>query len=270
MYLQNLHTHSTYDDGKTPLRTTVEKGISLGFETVGFSGHSWMPFSPAYAMTPEKTIEYIKEANALKAEYADRIHIACGIELEYYSEIDLTPYEYIIGSCHYFKINGEMVGFDRSADEVKHVIDTYFQGDGLGYAKAYYELLATLPTRGKIDIIGHFDLITKHCETHAFFDLESKAYLSYAVEAMTALEGKIPYFEVNTGAIARGYRTTPYPTLTLLKELKRLGFGAVISSDCHNAEDLNCNFTQAEELLKTAGFSCVYGLTSAGFVPKKL
>lgn len=51
------------------------------------------------------------------------------------------------------------------------------------------------------------------------------------MEAAEELAGKIPFFEVNTGAIARGYRKNPYPSDFLLQELRRLGFGAVISSE---------------------------------------
>lgn len=44
---------------------------------------------------------------------------------------------------------------------------------------------------------------------------------------------------MNTGAIARGYRTTPYPAPFILKELKNLGCGIIISSDCHDKLQLN-------------------------------
>ena len=97
-------------------------------------------------------------------------------------------------------------------------------------------------------------LITKNIEIIPFFDMYSKEYINAAVEAMEALQGKIPFFEMNTGAISRGYRTTPYPTIPLLKELKRLGFGAIISSDCHDGTYLDHGFDTCREMLKEAGF----------------
>ena len=133
--------------------------------------------------------------------------------------------------------------------------------------KAYYEKLATLPQYGKFDIIGHIDIITKHSENADFFDIESEEYKGYAVKALESLAGKIPYFEVNTGAIARGYRTTPYPAPFLLDELKRLGFGAVITSDCHDCNMLDCGYDEAVALLKKHGFNEIYILTKNGFVP---
>lgn len=122
-----------------------------------------------------------------------------------------------------------------------------------------------MPDYGNFDILGHLDVITKHNEKVRFFDEDTKEYRGYAIEALEALAGKIPLFEVNTGAIAKGYRTTPYPSLFLLGELKRLGFGAIISSDCHDRHKLDCWYTQATELLKYCGFREIYVLKENGF-----
>ena len=102
------------------------------------------------------------------------------------------------------------------------------------------------------------------------FDMEDRRYLAYATDAMDALRGKIPFFEVNTGAMARGYRTAPYPTATLLREFASRGFGAVISSDCHDGRYLDYGFREAEALLKACGFRERYVLTDKGFAPVAL
>ncbi len=268
--LQNLHTHSTYCDGKNSLEEMVLSAISKGFQGIGFSGHSYMPFASHISMSLEGTEEYKREIGALKEKYAGKIDIFCGVEVEAYSQIDLSGYDYLIGSCHYFKIDNEYVAFDRRAQFVKEVIDNYFDGNGLKYAKAYYELLSTLPSFGSFDIIGHFDVITKHVEANNFFDANSKEYLSYAFDAVDALKGKIPLFEVNTGAIARGYRTAPYPSRPILKRLLEKGFKPVISSDCHNSDYLDCGFELSEKLLKACGATERYILTKDGFKGVKI
>ena len=270
-YLQNLHTHSTYCDGNNTPRETVESAIKQGFHSIGFSGHSFMPYCDEYGMSKEGTIQYISEINELKKEFADRIEIFLGIEADMYSAKDLPKgFDYKIGSLHFLKIDGEYVDFDLSAQDVKSIIEKHFGGDGLKYAEKYYEELSKLPQYGSFDIIGHFDLITKHCETHNFFDTDSKEYLSSAFECAKALSDKIPFFEVNTGAISRGWRTSPYPKIQIIKELKRLGFGAVITSDCHDAKNLTCNFKEAEALLRECGFRERFILTKNGFIPVKL
>jgi len=143
-------------------------------------------------------------------------------------------------------------------------------GSGTAFARRYYEELADLPRYGNFDIIGHFDIITKNLETIPYFDENAPEYLEAAFEAMRALQGKIPLFEANTGAIARGYRTVPYPTAPLLKELARLGFGAVITSDCHDGRKLDCCFEEARQLLAVCGFKEQYILTENGFAAAAL
>lgn len=264
-YLQNLHTHTTYCDGRDTPEEMVLAAIEKGFGAIGFSEHSYMYYSSYVQMTPEKTEKYRTEIAALKEKYSDKIDIFCGLEFDMYSEVDLTGYDYLIGSVHYLKLGGEFVGFDRSAQEVKRVIDTYFDGDGMKYAKAYYNTLAQLPSYGKFDIIGHFDIITKHSDSVKFFDESSTEYKNLVFEAADALRGKIPLFEVNTGAIARGYRLTPYPAVDIIKELKNMGFGVCITSDCHDSRYLDCAFNESVALLADCGFRERYILTESGF-----
>ncbi len=269
-HLQNLHTHTTYCDGSHTPREIVEIAIQKGFESVGFSGHSYAHFSTGRTMSTSGCEQYKKEIAQLKEAYKSKIRIYLGLEVEMYSQVDLSGYDYLIGSCHYIKIGNEYVGFDRSVDEVQNIINTYFDKSGLNFAKEYYRQLATMTQYGNFDILGHFDLITKNIEIEKFFDIDSKEYLSAAIECAETLAGKIPFFEVNTGAIARGYRTMPYPSIPLIKELKRLGFGAIISSDCHDATKLDCAFDESRDILLHCGYTEHYLLTDSGFKATKL
>lgn len=265
-YLQNLHTHSIYCDGRDTPEEMISAALEKGFDSIGFSGHSYMFFSPNHSMSLDGTEKYKKEINELKNKYSEQLDIFLGLEFEMHSRVELSGYDYLIGSIHYFRFGDKFVGFDRSADEVQRVIDVYFGGDGLAFAKKYYEDLCRLPEYGSFDILGHFDLITKNIEKMPLFDPDSPEYKRAAFEAIDALSGKIPFFEVNTGAIARGYRSSPYPALDLIKEFKARGFGAVISSDCHDGRYLDCAFEEARELLLAGGFNERYVLTSKGFI----
>lgn len=270
MYLQNLHTHTYYCDGVDTPEEIIIAAVEKNFASVGFSGHSYMKYSPMFVKQGDKTEEYKKDILKLKEKYRDRIKIYLGLEVEMYSEPVLHGYDYLIGSVHYLKCGEEYVCFDKSEKDVEIVIDQYFGGDGMKYAKAYYETLAQLPAYGNFDIIGHFDLITKHSDNREFFDTTSKKYINAAIEAAEALAGKIPFFEVNTGAIARGYRKSMYPSIAFIKELKRLGFGAIITSDCHDKTMLDCKFDEATELLKYCEFKEKYILTDCGFTAVSL
>ena len=56
-------------------------------------------------------------------------------------------------------------------------------------------------------------MLTKFNEREKIFDTECKAYKNIALEALHTLIKKVNVFEVNTGAMARGFRTTPYPEI---------------------------------------------------------
>jgi len=263
--LQNLHTHSTFCDGIDTPEQMVNIAISKGFSGIGFSGHSYMHYAKDHSMSLDGTEEYKKEVLRLKKAYADKIDVFLGLEFDMYSEIDLSGYEYLIGDVHYLKIGSEYVGFDRKAEVVKSVIEDYFDGDGMKFALRYYEEFSKVPQYGNFDIIGHYDLITKNLDTMTLFDADCKEYYNAAFSAMEALKGKIPLFELNTGAIARGYRKTPYPSVPLIKMFREMGFGAIITSDCHDGQYLDIGFEDCRKLLAECGFTERYILTNNGF-----
>lgn len=269
-HLQNLHTHCTFCDGKDTPEEMIAYALEKGFDSIGFSSHSYTPYSVSGLLTDEKAAAYRKAIPPLKETYKDRLKIFFGIEYEMDCGQSLEGYDYAIGAVHYLKTCDGHIAFDRDPDWVKALIRDYYGGDGMAFAKAYYETVAQLPERGKFDIIGHFDIITKNLELAPLFDTQSQAYMDYALGAMEALRGKIPVFEVNTGAIARGLRTTPYPAIPLLKAFREMGFGAVITSDCHDGRYLDCHFRESAELLKDCGFKEKFVLTEEGFVPAEL
>jgi histidinol-phosphatase (PHP family) len=45
---------------------TVKAAIEKGFDSIGFSGHSYMSFAPYFSMSIEGTEEYKKEVRGLK------------------------------------------------------------------------------------------------------------------------------------------------------------------------------------------------------------
>ncbi len=264
--IQNLHTHTIYADGKDTPRELVQRAIALGMTGIGFSEHTYMAFSDyPYQMRVEQMADYQAEILGLKQEYRGVIDVFCGLEYEFYSDVPTEGFDYLIGSVHYLEIDGKILGFDRGLAETLAYVQNHFGGDGLQFAKQYYETVSRLPEKGNIDIIGHFDLLTKNNQAGKFIDTSSKTYLDYGKDAIHALQGKIPFFEVNTGAISRGYRTDPYPQMELLREFAACGFGAMITSDCHNKAFLDCSFAEARELLTEAGFKSRWILTDDGF-----
>ena len=268
---QNLHTHTTYADGKDTPEEIVLAAIDKGFASLGFSEHSYLTYSSApNQLTPDKIQQYKAEIRNLKDKYRGKIDVFCGLEYDFYSDIDVDDFDYLIGSVHYLDVDGKIVTFDRGYTQTLNYINDYFSGDGLAFAKKYFNTVSCLPEKQNFDIIGHFDLITKNNDVGAFFDTSDPKYLNMGFESIHNLKGKIPFFEVNTGAIARGYKSTPYPQMDFLKEFRRLGFGAVITSDCHDKRYIDCFHSEATTLLKEAGFQSKWILTDNGFCEVEL
>lgn len=241
MLLQDFHIHSTYCDGKSTLEETVKTAISRGIKRIGFSGHSYTPFDSGYCMSPADTDAYINEIKALKERYASDIDVLCGIELDVFSDIDLSPFDYVIGSAHYIKRNGEYIPVDLSADTLYKAVEKHFNFDVYELTKAYYDTVALLADK-KIDIIGHFDLITKFNRGHAMFDETDPRYTTAAINALEKLIPLNVPFEINTGVIIRGYKDAPYPAEHLLDEINARGGRFLLNSDSHRSDMLCFEF----------------------------
>ena len=71
--LQNLHTHTTYCDGKDTVEEMINAALEKGFGGIGFSGHSYMFYSPSHSMSLEGTEKYREEVKDMKEKYRGKI-----------------------------------------------------------------------------------------------------------------------------------------------------------------------------------------------------
>ncbi len=262
MIRSNFHTHTAFCDGKNTPRELVEKAVEIGFDKLGFSGHSFTPFDADYCMSPEATERYITEINTLKGEFAERLTVFCGIEQDIFSQIERERFDYVIGSVHYIKLGGKYLPVDLSAEITADIIRSHFSRDFDSYADAYFETVSEVCERTKCDIIGHIDLIMKYADSLDFS--QTDRYLYAAESAIKALCAYNVPFEINTGAMSRGVRTVPYPTVELLQMINVNGGSIIISSDCHDKSYLDFGFETAAELAKQAGFGSAKILNADG------
>ena len=258
----NYHTHTTFCDGKNTPEQIVQAAIEKGMDAIGFSGHGYTEFDLRYCM--KDTEGYIREIKRLKEVYGNRIRIFLGVEEDAFWLQNRKDFDYIIGSCHYLLVDGVYHPVDSSHAHFKRCLDL-FSYDAVRLAHAYYAPFCSYICRRKPDIVGHFDLVTKFDELETSLFLENPAYHAVAEQYLRAAAASGCLFEVNTGAISRGYRTAPYPCENLLHILKKNGNGLVLASDSHNADTLDYGFEEARRYLKELGFSHVYVLGSGGF-----
>ena len=149
---------------------------------------------------------------------------------------DYDKFDYIIGSVHYIKIGEEYVPVDFSAQKLKDAADKYFDGDIYPLLEEYYRLVGTITEKIDADIIGHFDLITKFQEKEPLFDENDQRYVNaWKAAADKLIKANVP-FEINSGAISRGYRTTPYPSPAIKEYILKNGGRFIYNSDSHQAD----------------------------------
>lgn len=245
----NFHTHTTYCDGKNTPEEMIKAAIEKGFTHLGFSGHAYTSFDLSWCMSREKTKAYKNEILRLKDKYKNKISIYLGLEMDYYSEENLADYDYIIGSVHYVEKNGVYYPVDESKEKLLNAVNDAWNGDIYAFIDDYYSLVKNLPKRFDFDIAGHIDLVTKFNENEKMFKESCEQYRNSAYSAIDELMSCGRVFEINTGAIARGYRTNPYPSSLLLSRIKNGNGKVIINSDAHSVDGLDFAFDKAQELV---------------------
>ena len=248
----DIHTHTNFCDGKDTPEDMVLSAIEKGLDTIGILTHSYVEFDLSACIMKDRQEEFISEVNRLKEKYKDKIKVLCGIEVDYYSNPEdiAEGYDYRLGSLHYFKIGEKYYSLDISIPGFIEMVEKEFGGDYLAVCEEYYRLLCDVVRKTKGDVIAHIDLITKFNEGNKLFDTSDPRYAKAYKAAVDAL---IPYekpFEINTGAISRGYRTTPYPAPDVLDYIKEKGGKLIISSDSHSKENIAFLFDKYESLTK--------------------
>ncbi len=238
----DFHTHTTYSDGKNTPEEMILAAIAAGIKTLGITDHSYTDFDDGFCMKCEDIDAYFAEVNALKEKYKDKIKVFCGIEQDLYSGRPIKNYDYVIGSCHYVDSPKGRYSVDHKLDVTKEAIETGFSGDSMAFAEAYFDNVSKLWDVTGCNIVGHFDILQKFHEREALIDRENPRYIKAWTRAADVLLSHGVTFEINTGAMARGYRTSPYPDSEIYTYLREHGAKFVYSSDSHSIKTLGVDW----------------------------
>ena len=256
----NLHTHTCYCDGKDDPEDMVRTAVEKGFRVLGFSGHGYCEVDIDCCMSEAGEREYRDRILALREKYRGKIDIRLGMERDYYNENTGYPYDYEIGSVHYVQAGGEYLAVDDTAEIAAGGVNRLFGGNWRAYVECYYETAADVLRKTGADIVGHFDLVTKFNEGNRWFDEDADWYRAAALHSLRKLAetrvcprsgmrdilgaGPRAVFEVNTGGMAKKYRSRPYPAPFLQEALGELGCSVIYSSDCHDRTKLDFGFRE--------------------------
>ena len=270
MIRQNLHTHCTYCDGKNTLEEMVLAAIDKGFSSLGFSSHCFsnLSYDECGIKTADDYEAYLSEVEALKQKYKNQISIYRGIELESRIKDELYPnpdprLDYSIGSIHWFYLDSRHWEVDYKAEILLQAKEAF--GGFRPLIESYYNEVIEFAKHSSYSITGHIDLVTKFSELNSFGFENESWYRDAALSAAESVVKCGKLVEVNTGAISRGYRTTPYPAPFILKRLAELNAPIIVTTDCHSANNIDIKYDETVSMLSSYGFTHLYYLTDSGF-----
>ena len=253
----DYHIHTNLCDGKNSPKEMVDAAVNMGLKTIGFSGHGYAGVEGVFGMTERNQQKYIETIQALRIKYADRIRILCGIEQEGLAGKPVEDFDYVIGSVHYVEKDGRLFEVDISPEGFEKAVAECFGGDYYDFCERYFESVANVVESTDADIIGHLDLVTKFNEGDCLFDTSHPRFVAAWQKAADKLLKTGKPFEINTGAISRGYRTAPYPSKDILLYILERGGKFILNSDSHSADSICFEFEKWEKWATDLGAEIV-------------
>ena len=262
-YPANMHTHCYLDDGKEEMAAYVKRALSLGFRTLGFSCHT--PISnqeDSWRASREGIETYFTEFRRLKELYGNEIELYCGMELDYLDrDGELAGMEYIdrldftIASVHgmFHEPTGRYLNVDGPVEEFELLLADNFGSDIETMVDTYFRLQADMIRKYSFDILAHCDLIRKRNTGNRYFDPEAGHYIQSAERVVAAVISCGVRIEINTGGMARGVTSDPYPSEWILQRIAAAGTPVVLSSDAHHPDKLDFFYAGSLELMNRCG-----------------
>jgi len=246
----------------------ADAAVALGFHSLGFSEHGYVPFGGLYAgMAPGSETGYREAVGDAKRAYAGRLCIFLGLENDSVNMRPIEDFDYTIGSVHCINRNGKYYSVDSREYKVADAIASEFGGDGLAYAEAYFEAVRVFASEKRADVMGHIDLVRRFNANGKYFDENCAAYRRAAAAALEAAVASGYIIEVSTAPLQKGFSCEPYPARFLLELAWGLGARVAVNSDAHSAEGLAYAFDKIERLLADIGFKERWELTKGSFSP---
>lgn len=236
----DFHTHTTYSDGANTAEEMIVAAAEAGLTAIGISDHSYTPFDESYCMKAGALDAYRAEISALKEKYRTKIDVLCGVEQDYYSGSikGINGVDYAVGSVHYIKAGNDYIPVDEGSDVLLRGAERHFGGDVYAMIEEYYRTAGEVVSVTGASLIGHFDLIAKFNERAPIFDESHPRYIAaWRAAADALLRIGVP-FEINTGAVSRGYRSKAYPSPEIRRYIAERGGRFILSSDSHSTEML--------------------------------
>ncbi len=264
----NLHSHSTFCDGKSSLEQMVLSAIDKGLYCFGFSAHAPVPFDNTFALQYSDKEAYLRECARLKAEYADRIRLFTSMEFDFITDIvedarqraEEDGLDYVIASVHQVKAHGKegMWFIDGGKQEtwIKG-LEEVFGGNVRQAVECFYTQSVEMVQKVRPDIVGHFDKVRMH-NRERFFRQTEAWYEELVAWFIEEVKKQDCICEVNTRGLYKGRSDDFFPSTKWIKHAAQKGVRMTISTDAHREDEVDLLFDEAAKCLKECGHRQVW------------
>ena len=225
----------------------AERAAARGLAGIIVTCHSPMPdgWFGGVRMAPEELTDYFARVERAARAFADRVEVRLGMESDYFPGMEpwlrelhgRAPFDYILGSIHYFG---------------NEYVERFGKGGDAEFLAAYFRNLALSAESGLFDALAHPDLIKNHFGNRWRFE-EAEPLITVALDRIARTGVAM---ELNTsGMIKTIAEMNPGPRMLRMMADRKIP--VVIGSDSHMPTRVGDRFEDALDLLEKAGYRTV-------------
>jgi len=275
----NMHTHSIFCDGTAQPYEYVEQAILNDLISIGFSGHSPLPFENKWSIKALHFPNYCNAIKLLKPKYAEQIAVYLGLEIDYIPGMSenfkdfksKNNLDYLIGSVHLIK-NPEgldLWAIDGPEEYYIDGLDAIFNNNIKAAVKAYFNQLNEMIATEEFDIVGHFDKVRMN-NKQRFFKEDEQWYLKHIDETLDIIKQSGKIVEINTRGIYKAKTNSYFPDIETIKKCHTLNIPITISTDAHQPTEIPLLFDEALKSVKEIGFKTIMHFENYIWVEKPI
>lgn len=225
----------------------AERAAARGLAGIIVTCHSPMPdgWFGGVRMAPEELTDYFARVGRAARAFAGRVEVRLGMESDYFPGMEpwlrelhgRAPFDYILGSIHYFG---------------NEYVERFGKGGDAEFLAAYFRNLVASAESGLFDCLAHPDLIKNHFGNRWRFE-EAEPLIAVALDRIARTGVAM---ELNTsGMIKTIAEMNPGPRMLRMMADRKIP--VVIGSDSHMPTRVGDRFEDALDLLEKAGYRTV-------------
>ena len=193
---------------------------------------------------------YLGMISEEKKDYNDRIKVKLGLEVDFplfdsfdHGYMDHPEMDYLIGSCHFLD--------DWPFDHPDHV-EEFSRRDINRVYEQYYDIMRSLVSSGRFQVVGHFDLVKK------FGHRATRDFTGTIEEIASIMGANNVAAEINTAGFRKPVKEI-YPSEEIISIFFNKNVPVTLGSDAHSPVEISHMFCEALEIIKKAGYRKLSG-----------